>query len=88
MNNRKDIEKGLLSLAGMLRAQAARNGCYQSPQPFHPHVTLWRDAAQHVPLPPPGFQWQFSVTEYVLYESRFQQGRTRYIPLIRFPLNP
>ena len=81
-------EKGLLSLAGMLRAQAARNGCYQSPQPFHPHVTLWRDAAQHVPLPPPGFQWQFSVTEYVLYESRFQQGRTRYIPLIRFPLNP
>ena len=28
----------------MLRAQAARSGCYQSPQPFHPHITLLRDA--------------------------------------------
>lgn len=36
--------RGLLQLASMLRAQAARSGCYQSPQPFHPHITLWRDA--------------------------------------------
>ncbi|MDF2624784.1 MAG: 2-5 ligase, partial [Kosakonia cowanii] len=28
--------RGLLQLADMLRAQAARSGCYQSPQPFHP----------------------------------------------------
>lgn len=37
--------RGLLQLANMLRAQAARSGCYQSPQPFHPHVTLLRDAS-------------------------------------------
>jgi 2'-5' RNA ligase len=44
----------------MLRAQAARSGCYQSPQPFHPHITLLRDARQAVPIPPPGFQLDVS----------------------------
>ncbi|VDZ87583.1 2'-5' RNA ligase [Lelliottia amnigena] len=34
--------RGLLQLANLLRAQAARSGCYQSPQPFHPHITLLR----------------------------------------------
>lgn len=34
--------RGVLQLANMLRAQAARSGCYQSPQPFHPHITLLR----------------------------------------------
>ncbi|WP_305122981.1 2'-5' RNA ligase family protein, partial [Klebsiella pneumoniae] len=42
--------RGLLQLASMLRAQAARSGCYQSPQPFHPHITLWRDARRAVPI--------------------------------------
>lgn len=47
--------RGLLQLANMLRAQAARSGCYQSPQPFHPHITLLRDASHTVAIPPPGF---------------------------------
>ncbi len=78
----------LLQLASMLRAQAARSGCYQSPQPFHPHITLWRDARRAVPIPPPGFRWTFPVNEFVLYESSFSRGaratrRWNIIRLIR-----
>lgn len=73
--------RGLLQLADMLRAQASRSGCYQSPQPFHPHITLLRDASHAVTIPPPGFRWSFPVQEFVLYESQFHQGRTRYTPL-------
>ena len=79
--------RGLLQLANMLRAQAARSGCYQSPQPFHPHLTLLRNTAQAVPIPAPGFLWTFPVTEFVLYESRFVRGRTKYTPLQRWTLN-
>ena len=78
--------RGLLQLADMLRAQAARSGCYQSPQPFHPHITLLRDASHAVAIPPPGFHWAFPVKEFVLYESRFAGGRTRYTPLQRWTL--
>ena len=78
---------GLLQLANMLRAQAARSGCYQSPQPFHPHITLLREARHAVPIPPPGFSWTFAVSEFVLYESRFSRGRTRYTALERYPFN-
>ncbi|KEA53146.1 2'-5' RNA ligase [Mangrovibacter sp. MFB070] len=78
--------RGLLSLADMLRAQAARNGCYQSPQPFHPHITLWRNAARDARLPAPGFRWSFTVSSFALYESQFARGRTRYTPLAEFPL--
>ena len=67
-------------------AQAARSGCYQSPQPFHPHITLLRDAGQAVAIPPPGFHWSFQVNEFALYESAFVQGRTRYTPLQRWTL--
>ncbi len=42
--------RGLLQLANMLRAQAARSGCYQSPRPFHPHITLLREAATRCPF--------------------------------------
>ncbi len=76
-----------LQLASMLRAQAARSGCYQSPQPFHPHITLWRDARQAVPIPAPGFRWTFPVNEFVLYESSFSRGRTRYTALERYPFD-
>ncbi|MBV7406449.1 RNA 2',3'-cyclic phosphodiesterase [Enterobacter sp. ENT03] len=79
--------RGLLQLASMLRAQAARSGCYQSPQPFHPHVTLLRDASHAVNIPPPGFRWSFAVTEFVLYESQFVKGRTRYTALSRWTLS-
>jgi 2'-5' RNA ligase len=67
--------------------QAARSGCYQSPQPFHPHITLLREARHAVPIPPPGFSWTFAVSEFVLYESRFSRGRTRYTALERYPFN-
>lgn len=78
--------RGVLQLANMLRAQAARSGCYQSPQPFHPHITLLRDAGQAVAIPPPGFHWAFQVNTFALYESVFIQGRTRYTPLQRWTL--
>lgn len=78
--------RGLLQLANMLRAQAARSGCYQSPQPFHPHITLLRNASHAVTIPPPGFRWSFPVNEFALYESVFDQGRTRYTPLQRWTL--
>ncbi|CCK18249.1 2'-5' RNA ligase [Cronobacter universalis NCTC 9529] len=52
------------------------------------HVTLLRNAQHPVRLPPPGFGWQLPVREFVLYESRFEQGRTRYQPLQRWSLNP
>lgn len=80
--------RGLLQLADMLRAQASRSGCYQSPQPFHPHITLLRDAAQAVAIPPPGFRWTFPVGAFALYESQFINGRTRYTALNRWPLKP
>ena len=79
--------RGLLQLANMLRAQAARSGCYQSPQPFHPHLTLLRNAGQAVSIPAPGVHWDFPVTEFVLYESRYAGGRTRYTPLQRWTLS-
>jgi 2'-5' RNA ligase len=63
--------------AGQYAARTgARSGCYQSPQPFHPHITLLRDAGQAVAIPPPGFHWAFPVKEFALYESVFAQGRT------------
>ncbi len=43
--------RGLLQLASLLRAQAARHGCEQPAQPFHPHITLLRSATQPVALP-------------------------------------
>ena len=78
--------RGLLQLANMLRAQAARSGCYQSPQPFHPHITLLRDASHAVAIPAPGFCWSFPVNEFALYASSFERGRTRYTQLQRWTL--
>lgn len=79
--------RGLLQLANMLRAQAARSGCYQSPQPFHPHITLLRDTANRVAIPAPGFRWSIPVTEFALYQSDFSRGRTRYTALARWTLD-
>ncbi|WP_058912318.1 RNA 2',3'-cyclic phosphodiesterase [Entomohabitans teleogrylli] len=78
--------RGLLQLADLLRSQAARSGCHQSPQPFHPHITLWRQAVSHAALPAPGFNWQCEITEFTLFESCFDQGRTRYQTLESWPL--
>jgi len=78
--------RGLLQLACLLRAQAARHGCAQSAQPFHPHITLLRHATQKVALPPRGFHWQYDVSDFALFSSTFSQGRTRYRRLARWPL--
>ena len=55
---------------------------------YHPiYLTLLREARHAVPIPPPGFSWTFAVSEFVLYESRFSRGRTRYTALERYPFN-
>ncbi|BDH47063.1 RNA 2',3'-cyclic phosphodiesterase [Salmonella enterica subsp. enterica serovar Choleraesuis] len=78
--------RGLLQLASMLRAQAARSGCPQPYGAFHPHVTLYRQAPSDVSLPAPGFCWHHEVEEFVLFESGASGGRTRYRTLARWPL--
>lgn len=78
--------RGLLQLASLLRAQAARHGCAQSAQPFHPHVTLLRHATQRIVLPPRGFHWQMEATRFALCSSLFSRGRTRYKTVARWPL--
>ncbi len=62
--------RGLLQLANMLRAQAARSGCYQSPQPFHPHITLLRDASHTV--------W---LSRRRAFAGHFRSHRLRFTPL-------
>jgi 2'-5' RNA ligase len=61
-----------LQLANMLRAQAARSGCYQSPQPFHPHITLLRDAGHAVPSAA-GLSLDVSGHGVALYSSSFAE---------------
>ncbi len=78
--------RGLLQLAQWLRSQAARNGCYQSPLPFHPHVTLLRQAYKAVALPPGAPGWDMAVDRFGLYASLFDNGRTRYMLLDSWPL--
>lgn len=78
--------RGLIQLADMLRAQASRSGCYQSPTPFHPHITLLRDTSHAVALPAPGFKWSIPVKAFALYESQFTGGRLRYTALNRWTL--
>ncbi|WP_300002137.1 RNA 2',3'-cyclic phosphodiesterase [uncultured Cedecea sp.] len=83
----RQAPRGLLQLADMLRAQAARSGCHQPAMPFHPHITLYRQATQAVALPPPGFSWSFRPTEFALYSSNFKRGRTQYQVLEKWPLS-
>ncbi|MGM3175943.1 RNA 2',3'-cyclic phosphodiesterase [Dickeya lacustris] len=78
--------RGLLQLANMLRSQAARSGCYQSPQPYHPHITLLRGATRPVSLPAATFSWTVQAEQFFLYESRAEAGRSHYRPLARWPL--
>ncbi|WP_409160988.1 RNA 2',3'-cyclic phosphodiesterase [Pectobacterium sp. B2J-2] len=70
--------RGLLQLAELLRSQAARNGCHQTALPFHPHITLLRGATRPVAIPPATFSWQAEMTYFSLYESLFDNGKTRY----------
>ncbi|RTF84569.1 RNA 2',3'-cyclic phosphodiesterase, partial [Serratia marcescens] len=75
-----------LQLAELLRSQAARSGCHQSALPFHPHITLLRAATQPVAIPPATPGWAFSADAFSLYESVFENGRTRYQHLEQWPL--
>lgn len=82
----KQSPRGLQQLAELLRSQAARSGCYQSPMPFHPHVTLLRNATQPVSLPPRNFSWPFRVERFALFQSVYARGRTRYQQLAEWAL--
>ncbi|HHB1427459.1 TPA: RNA 2',3'-cyclic phosphodiesterase [Serratia odorifera] len=82
----KRAPRGLLQLADMLRSQAARSGCFQSPLPFHPHITLLRAATRPIALPPSTPGWVMPATQFSLYQSVFEHGRTRYQPLAHWPL--
>lgn len=74
----KNPPLGLLQLAQLLRSQAARSGCYQTPLPFHPHITLLRNATRPAALPAKTQNETFRVDHFSLYESVFSRGRTRY----------
>lgn len=82
----RQAPRGLLQLAGLLRSQAARNGCHQTSQPFHPHITLLRGATRPVTLPPADFSWSVNMDHFSLYQSLFENGRTRYQTLASWPL--
>ncbi|SLM62050.1 MULTISPECIES: RNA 2',3'-cyclic phosphodiesterase [Dickeya] len=82
----RQAPRGLLQLANMLRSQAARNGCYQSPQPFHPHITLLRGVDSPLALPAATFRWTVQAEQFLLYESHTGAGRTRYHPIACWPL--
>ncbi|WP_130834052.1 RNA 2',3'-cyclic phosphodiesterase [[Erwinia] mediterraneensis] len=79
--------RALLQLANLLRAQAARQGCHQTPQPFHPHITLLRYAPRNVALPPRDFHWQCQVDHFSLFASVPDQGRPSYRQLASWPLS-
>ncbi|MCB5303400.1 RNA 2',3'-cyclic phosphodiesterase [Yersinia bercovieri] len=82
----KNPPRSLLQLAQLLRSQAARSGCYQTPLPFHPHVTLLRGAVHPVALPAKTHNESFRVNHFSLYESVFARGRTRYNMVQSWPL--
>lgn len=82
----RNAPRALLQLAQWLRAQAARNGCYQSPLPFHPHVSLLRQARRALALPSGTPGWQMKVERFGLYASDLDHGRSRYTLLESWPL--
>ncbi len=78
--------RGLLQLAALLRSQAARCGCPQPAQPYHPHLTLLRQVTRPVALPPRNFHWQLPVSRFVLYQSEYARGSVRYHALAQWEL--
>lgn len=82
----KNPPRGLLQLAQLLRSQAARSGCYQTPQPFHPHVSLFRGAIRPVAIPAKTTNESFRADHFSLYESVYARGRTRYNMVQSWPL--
>ncbi|OVZ92556.1 2'-5' RNA ligase [Yersinia frederiksenii] len=82
----KNPPRGLLQLAQLLRSQAARSGCYQSPLPFHPHVSLLRGTTRPVAIPAKTANESFRASHFSLYESALVRGRTRYNIVQSWPL--
>ncbi|CCG88195.1 RNA 2',3'-cyclic phosphodiesterase [Erwinia piriflorinigrans] len=82
----RQAPRGLLQLAQLLRSQAARSGCAQPAQSFHPHVTILRQATQSVVLPSHSFHGSLPVERFVLFQSQFTGGRTRYKAIAAWPL--
>ncbi|WP_145554316.1 RNA 2',3'-cyclic phosphodiesterase [Yersinia canariae] len=82
----KNPPRGLLQLAQLLRSQAARSGCHQTPLPFHPHVTLFRGAIRPVTIPAKTTNESFRADHFSLYESVYARGRTRYNIVQSWPL--
>ncbi|MEA9391831.1 RNA 2',3'-cyclic phosphodiesterase [Acerihabitans sp. TG2] len=80
--------RGLLQLAQWLRSRAARSGCYQHPLPFHPHITLFRQATHAVALPPAAPGWHIEADSFGLYASSDEHGRRTYKLLQNWPLAP
>lgn len=78
--------RGLLQLASLLRAQAARSGCAPQTGVYHPHITLYHQAVADVRLPAPGFRWQQPVSKFALFAAEGGAGGTRYRVLARWPL--
>ncbi|WP_241571319.1 RNA 2',3'-cyclic phosphodiesterase [Rosenbergiella nectarea] len=65
----------LLQLADLLRSRVARIGCPQPAFPFHPHVTLLRQAPTSIRLPKRDFSWPVTCQHFSLISSRYQRGR-------------
>lgn len=84
----RQAPRGLVQLAELLRSQAARSGCYQSPHPFHPHISLLRNATRSIAMPPRNFHWQFDVEQFSLLQSTFKQGHSSYKIVESWPLTP
>ncbi|HHH0144433.1 TPA: RNA 2',3'-cyclic phosphodiesterase [Yersinia enterocolitica] len=82
----KNPQRGLLQLAQLLRSQVARSGCYQTPLPFHPHVSLFRGAIRPVAIPAKTTNESFQADHFSLYESVYARGRTRYNMVQSWPL--
>lgn len=80
------MPRELLQRAAWLRDRAARNGCHQSSLPFHPHISLWRQATQPVALPPDTPGWTIRVGRFGLWLSAFDNGRVRYRLVQDWPL--
>lgn len=83
----RQAPRGLLQLAQLLRSQAARSGCAQPAQSFHPHVTLLRQAMQPVMLPARNFHWSLPVERFVLFQSQYAAGRSRYKEIAAWSLS-
>ncbi|MBX4825657.1 RNA 2',3'-cyclic phosphodiesterase [Klebsiella grimontii] len=70
-----------------LRSRVVWLGTRQPPRGVLQLANMLRDARHAVAIPPPGFRWAFAVNEFVLYESSFSRGRTRYKALERYPFD-